>query len=210
MKALRSRDRDSECVFAAPLLRSLPPSVIYRLFFFFFPRSDWGADSFIRWGVGAAAAAGGGGGCFDLKIRTIIAFGVEKVKESACVLIRGRKKDHFFSFSPSFFSQIERKILIQVASGLFPFSLGIPTLRARWSVFPNPLYLFYLSSLEKSPWKTFVNFRAFQNKAGWWLNESSVRNIQSGQVRFSTSCWCEGHLTYITTLWRAAMRLCSV
>lgn len=50
-----------------------PSSIIYRVV-----SLGLGADSFIRWG----------GGCFDLKIRTIIASGVEKVKESLCVLIR--------------------------------------------------------------------------------------------------------------------------
>ena len=35
-----------------------------------------------------------GGSCFDLKIHTIIAAGVEKVKEVPCVVIR--KKDDFF------------------------------------------------------------------------------------------------------------------
>lgn len=37
----------------------------------------------------------GGGSCFDLKIHTISASGVEKVKESPCVLIRKKPPDYF-------------------------------------------------------------------------------------------------------------------
>lgn len=48
----------------------IPPSIIYRLV-----SLGLGADSFIR-------------RRFDLKIHTVIASGVEEVKESACVLIR--------------------------------------------------------------------------------------------------------------------------
>ena len=61
------------CVFMAPLPEIPPLSIIYRLV----SLGVW-ADSFIRWERG----------CFDLKIHTIIASGVEKVKESPNVLIR--------------------------------------------------------------------------------------------------------------------------
>lgn len=85
MKARRSRDRDRECVFMAPSSEIPPFSIIYRLV-----SLGLGADSFIRWGVG--------GSCFDLKIRTIIASGVGKVKESPCVLIRKKSLIFFFFF----------------------------------------------------------------------------------------------------------------
>lgn len=87
MKARRSRDRDRECVFMAPSSEIPPFSIIYRLV-----SLGLGADSFIRWGVGGR----GGGSCFDLKIRTIIASGVGKVKESPCVLIRKKSLIFFF------------------------------------------------------------------------------------------------------------------
>lgn len=64
----------------------IPPlSVIYRLI-----SQGWGADSFIR--------------CrFDLKIHSVIASGVEEVKESACVLIRKKAPliCFFFFFFPA-------------------------------------------------------------------------------------------------------------
>lgn len=53
---------------------------------------------------------GGGGSCFDLKIRAIIASGVEKVKESPCVL------NLFFFLSVSAEMQ---KILIEVALRMY-------------------------------------------------------------------------------------------
>lgn len=60
----------------------IPPfSIIYRLI-----SLGLGADSFIR-------------RRFDLKIHTVIASGVEEVKESACVLIRKKLPWFFFFFS---------------------------------------------------------------------------------------------------------------
>lgn len=65
----------------------IPPfSIIYRLI-----SLGLGADSFIR-------------RRFDLKIHTVIASGVEEVKESACVLIRKKAPLIFF-----FFLAAERK-----------------------------------------------------------------------------------------------------
>lgn len=58
-------------------------SIIYRLV-----SLRLGADSFIRWGES----------CFDLKIHTTIASGVEKVKEFPCVLIRKKLHDFFFFY----------------------------------------------------------------------------------------------------------------
>lgn len=67
------RRRQGMCLSESP-----PSSIIYRLV-----SLRLGADSFIRWG----------GSCFDLKIHTIIASGVEKVKEFPCVLIRKKPPD---------------------------------------------------------------------------------------------------------------------
>lgn len=59
----------------------IPPfSIIYRLV-----SLGLGADSFIR-------------RRFDLKIHTVIASGVEEVKESACVPIIKKPLPHFFFF----------------------------------------------------------------------------------------------------------------